>query len=509
MLVIELRFPAGRFHATPWGRHVNEGVVEWPPSPYRLARGLVDVWKRRHGEWPEARVEPLLAALSGAPRFALPAATAAHTRSYLSSNQQDPADKQLIFDAFVALDRDEPLCIGFDAQLPQAQRRDLAELLGGLSYLGRSESWVEARLVDGGERRGWNCAPRDGAFAGEMVPVACVRPRADYDRLPDLPHRRTAGGRAPRQRDTEAPCTWLGALCLSSTELQLEGWSVPPALMWTDFTLPTGALEPGGFPAAAGYVPGFREARYALASTVLPRVTETISVAERIRRRLMGIHRRVQGGDPALVSASFSGKDAEGERLQGHRHVFVLPLDEDGDGHIDHVVVRLARPFDEGELRAIDRSRSLPQSDGRPDIRMVLVTLSATPFQKQGSGWASVTPFITRRHYRRGRGTYQDWQVAEVRRECALHGLPAPTGVRLTSATPSSHREIPWFQFLRSRKGEAPFPGWGFALEFDRMVQGPFSLGAGCHLGLGLFQPMLDPSRAATGSMPASARLEG
>ena len=27
MISIELRFPAGRFHGTPWGRHVNEGAV--------------------------------------------------------------------------------------------------------------------------------------------------------------------------------------------------------------------------------------------------------------------------------------------------------------------------------------------------------------------------------------------------------------------------------------------------------------------------------------------------
>jgi len=30
-VTIKLNFPAGRYHATPWGRHVNEGVAEWPP----------------------------------------------------------------------------------------------------------------------------------------------------------------------------------------------------------------------------------------------------------------------------------------------------------------------------------------------------------------------------------------------------------------------------------------------------------------------------------------------
>ena len=104
MLAIELQFPAGRYHATPWGRNVNEGEPEWPPSPYRLVRAVVDVWKRRKPDWPQERVEPLLQCMSGPANFALPTATSAHTRSYLSSNTRNPSDKQLIFDAFVVPD---------------------------------------------------------------------------------------------------------------------------------------------------------------------------------------------------------------------------------------------------------------------------------------------------------------------------------------------------------------------------------------------------------------------
>ena len=35
------RFPAGHYHATPWGNHVNEGLIEWPPSPWRVVRALL------------------------------------------------------------------------------------------------------------------------------------------------------------------------------------------------------------------------------------------------------------------------------------------------------------------------------------------------------------------------------------------------------------------------------------------------------------------------------------
>jgi len=32
MFAIEIRFPSGRYHATPWDAHVNEGRVEWRPA---------------------------------------------------------------------------------------------------------------------------------------------------------------------------------------------------------------------------------------------------------------------------------------------------------------------------------------------------------------------------------------------------------------------------------------------------------------------------------------------
>jgi len=83
MTVIELTFPAGRFHATPWGRHVNEGAVEWPPSPWRLLRALIATWKRKAPDLNEETIKEILSALCDPPHFALPPATFSHTRHYM------------------------------------------------------------------------------------------------------------------------------------------------------------------------------------------------------------------------------------------------------------------------------------------------------------------------------------------------------------------------------------------------------------------------------------------
>src|SRR5229473_3234514 len=131
MVLIELKFPAGRYHATAWGRHVNEGVPEWPPSPYRLVRALYDAWKRKRPEWDEARVNAVLSGVSSAPaRYRLPAATVSHTRSFLSKNEEDPQSKTLIFDGFVVLSPRSTVLMGWpEATLNVQTTDDLDELL--------------------------------------------------------------------------------------------------------------------------------------------------------------------------------------------------------------------------------------------------------------------------------------------------------------------------------------------------------------------------------------------
>src|SRR3546814_11113755 len=47
MLALAFTFPAGRYHATHWERHVNEGAVVWPPEPWRVLRALIATWHHK------------------------------------------------------------------------------------------------------------------------------------------------------------------------------------------------------------------------------------------------------------------------------------------------------------------------------------------------------------------------------------------------------------------------------------------------------------------------------
>jgi CRISPR-associated protein Csb2 len=480
MLLIELVFPAGRYHGTPWGRHVNEGVCEWPPSPYRLVRALYDAWKRKRSDWPESRVKAVLEALgSASPLYYVPPAAVSHTKSYLSQNERNPAAKTAIFDGFIALSPRSTVLIGWpDVDLDESTVATLDELLSLLNYLGRSESWVEARVVQGVREVEWNCWPVGGSEESvsgmDIVPVAVPKTPSDYSPL-----------KLKKTINDRKSLSWMDAIATGTDTILKLGWSHPPAMHFVDYLRPADCfavlpqLRPTGHPRTVCSV------LYAFDSKVRPQVTETIEVAERVRSILMGIHKRIVG-DPAKVSPLFSGKNESGAPIEGHGHAFFLPQDRDGDGRLDHLMVRCSKPFNEAELHALDRLEGIWQRDGRPGLACTPVQWGALEF---ALALESATPFVPPRHWRPSRGPFNAWLGEEVARECANHGLPSPVSVeRITELSIRGSRSIRWMEFRRNRKEDDVRSGYGVRIKFGEPVMESIALGYGCHFGLGQFR---------------------
>ena len=467
MITIELKFLAGRFHANPFGRHVNEGVPEWPPSPYRLLRALYDSWQRKFAHLPENSVAAVLCALAQAPpAFALPDATASHTRSYLSANSLDPSDKALIFDGFVSVSRSSSCFITWPEDLDDTERRTLSTLLSGLNYLGRSESWIAAQLLNGIVPQPKTCLPADlSDVEGSLVRVACAVPQAEY----------------------KGKSSWLKALTYSTRDLVHDKRSGPPAMRMIPYVLtnPIATYVP---PKGETGLLNVNAVELSLAGKVLPLAVSTIEIADQIRLKLMGIHKKIMGNNDALVSDKFSGK-VNGLARKDHGHLFVLPI-ANKRGRIDRVLLFSKEPFTSEELSAILRLESLWQSDGKPDVACVLTWRGSSndvDFRQTATLVVSGTPFCTIRHWRKGRGTQDEFLCDEVRRECRNHGLPLPVEVKVIEKLNGQFAPI---EFRRNRKNEPPHAGHAFQIQFPGPgVPAPFTLGYGCHFGLGRFDP--------------------
>jgi CRISPR-associated protein Csb2 len=469
VITLAVRFLSGRFHATPWDRHVNEGVPEWPISPWRILRALTAA---RHARCPmldRAEAEATLRKLTVPPLFTLPAASLGHTRHYLSLNTMKRAETALTIDAFVALGDCEAVYVHWPVDLTDDERHALRLMARGVSYLGRAESWCEMDVVEADDDRPEpNCAPidEDGGRSGWR----CIRVLCPADSM--------------TQADLER----------TTSSLQREGWNDPPGSRWVLYERPTDAFSPASSAVHRTVArPRPVVAEMALGGTVLPLLTDAVLVAEQVRAAALHRH-----GAP---SETLSGKGSDGARLRDeHQHAHYVPETRSQDRRVTHVLVYAPIGFSESEQTALARVSFLTQRNNRPTLDVVLSGFGSAddfrdvaPLFGISKRWRSLTPFVLVRHPRRGKDTPRDQLVRELR----ARGFPEPSqvipiaGARLIDRAAGDSGVTRWVEFVTTRRGYSHPPGgFGFELVFPEPVQGPILLGYGCHYGLGQFEAL-------------------
>ncbi len=251
--------------------------------------------------------------------------------------------------------------------------------------------------------------------------------------------------------------------------------------------------------------------RFVLTGPMLPEATETLRWGDLARRSVMAQYGRQNGG---RSTPTLSGKDASGKPLQGHRHAFYMPIDEDGDGLLDHLTIWTPIGFNAPELRAVEGVRALNPGGGKHPIRLELLGHgevadfgSVCPWLFGASRhWHSLTPYVLTRHvkYRGPKDELGHRRIVDGPEEQMLRevGQRWPEGPQLIRAAEVTSPEDPRLaplqtgisrsrlpsEFLRKRqRGSSGGTACKFVLEFEEPVTGPIALGHGCHYGLGLF----------------------
>lgn len=527
----EFRFLAGRLHATPWGSHVNEGVVEWPPSPWRLLRALLATWHLKATDQVSAPLMRSLLAkiVAQPPRYQLPDASAGHTRHYMPFNEGKNEKTTKVFDTFVAIGKVTPLLVCWDVELASAERSALDSLLIRLGYLGRAESLVEAQLLP---------ADEIARFHANVVPLVDdpeTRPDADYVRLltplseaayqtwlaefnrtlapPGSAPAAGKKGKSKKASTPVAPEDLFTALHADTGELQAAGWlGTPPGCRLLYYARPARSLDAKPLPLRLRKTSRSGPpvvARYAIASNVLPRITAALSVAERVHQALLS---RFKDRPPPPV---LLGRDASGHPLIGHTHAHIFCEPHLKENTIAHVSVYASQGFDAEAQRALRSLGRIWGHDGH-DIELVLIdlgwpeTFSDSAIFRSSKVWESLTPFVSTRYpkaYRDGRPKIgpDGWQIDspehEIRRWLGRHSSPTgetselPSKIESLAASTFNERPLHWHHFAtRRHQGggvRANQPARGFRLTFSNPISGPLALGYAAHFGLGLFQPLL------------------
>ncbi len=486
MLAIKFTFTANRYHATQWGRHVNEGTPEWPPSPWRILRGIVAVWRRTLPDIPDDRVDPILNMLASEyPQFHLPPASTGHTRHYMPYNEGARERTTLVIDSFVATQPGKPLfAVWPNVDLDAQQRDDLDRILRNMPYLGRAESWINAETAADHPKPN-SYALEDGALPeGDLEIVRTLVPHCSID---------------------------LKALQIETSELRGAGRIDPEDAQWWPYvrerdcftsyrTVRTRPPERGE---------GAAVVRFALAGKVLPMAFDTLRWGEVARDAAMSHY----GGrnNKTAKSPTLSGRDKEsGKPLEGHRHAFYLPADENGDDRLDHLTVWAPDGLTTQEFEALVSMQELNRGGGREPLQLVYQAhgkerdfTGVSPIFGESKRWRSITPYVLPRHTK-FRGPKDDIRmvdgpIEQIERELAIR-WPDRSGrvtkeYRRKPIAPMRQegrsRGFRPFEFFRYRRGGGSTGGgaFNFEIEFDQPVQGPIALGFACHYGLGLFVP--------------------
>lgn len=507
-------FPAKKFHATPWNKQVNEGVVEWPPSPWRLLRAFIFTWYHKaRSNIEEALVKRIIEKLCEPPVYLLPPVSFGHTRHFMPLFDGTPVK---IFDTFVNVSKDERLYVQWDnLRLTDEESKALAILLNRIGYLGRAESWVEmkpiARLPGLPNSRPF-IEGDDLPPSSESVALLCCQSPEEYEswKLRFSQETSTSMKRGRPRARTYLPEDLFHTLLADTGELKVQGWSQPPGSKWIEYLRPSNIFEvtPVGMGGYKNDLDNPTVARFAVASQVPPRLTDAVSLAERIHK--------------ALVSRSkspvFTGCDDNGKRLSGHRHAFILcesnlTFGRGKRGEITHITLYAPDGFGADERKALDSLVKI-WGHGGHDVQLILIGLGKPddfsgseerglcPLLDRSQTWISRTPFIPTRHPKATRtgipkkdesGLQKGSPEHDLRRLLRENGFPDPIKIEPVLSTNLAGHHTRWLAFRRARKHgdgvKAGENGFGFKVEFAEAVGGPIALGYGCHFGLGLFVP--------------------
>lgn len=466
-VTLEVCFPWGRMHATPWGRHTNEGAVEWPPSPRRILRALYACWMTRHPELDGSTVEGLLDRLAVPPVYGTDEIRRGFTRHYLAADGHTAAnyDRDLAIDAFVSCRPDRGLLVHWDVDLTDDEQHALEILAASVPYLGRADSICEVQVTEASlDERPIHWAPlgHDNDSPTELIDLHVPTSPLDLDAL------------------TESPAEMRSAKRLVPAGVQ----TVTYAARHQGDEAPPKAARPRRHVTAV---------RYLLDGRAPVHPHQSVALAHLLRSAAISQHKE--------PSAMLSGRDEEGARLDlehRHAHYLVYNAADPIEGvELDTAVVWAPGGFGDTEIRALTRLRRLSSGylkdvptqwlmvEGVGDVDTVAPELIG-PARR----WRSATPFVITRFPKDGR-PLDAHLVEQVGTELQRRGLPEAS-IQIDSNYDQGERR-PWWKFRRHRPNGSSQrnarPARHVRIEFEAPQRGPIVIGAMAHFSLGLLVP--------------------
>jgi CRISPR-associated protein Csb2 len=436
-------------------------------------------------------------------------------------------DKTLVLDAFADVG-DGALWVRWPTKVDAEAQRLFDVLVAHLGYLGRSESWVLGESVSDDEPLpdvGHAFPHSNGARPGrsfEQIALSAPDAPTDYAtwrhvevaaaikeiRLPEAKKPTRAQQRKIDAIENLFPADLVDCLQRDTAWWKAQKWSRAPGVRSVLYWRAGNALEVG--PPSSPRVFGARRVEMMLlalttpsgSKSALPTIARTLPQAELFHGAL--VSKLGFGGAPC---PEIVGRDEAGEPLKGHQHSHILPVDLDGDGRLDHIVVFARMGLGARAQHAVRTLRRTYMKGGVGELQVAVAGAGAlNDLRGIGAGmsqavdellgpstgaytWITTTPFVPPRHLKKaGRSSL----AGQIEAELKSRGFP-PAKIDILDWAGGT---LALRNFVRRRqRGPQPPIDVGFALrlQFDSPVVGPICVGYGSHFGLGCFSAGIAP----------------
>lgn len=471
MLAFRISYLRGVVQAADVSAGQQKDVVEWPPHPDRFFSALVQAWGDL-GEPEDARQALHLLEKAGPPWiYAGELLSVSALPRYVPVNDSLKGGSQI---QGTGLYRDRKSRLFPQSSLevpvvifqwldfsPSTQiRRALEQLAAQVTHLGHSSSLVQVELLD-----------------TLVKSLPAWRPDPDGDRLVRVPY--------PGRMDE----------LIAAYQNRKESLSWPPIGLHVGYARADGRASYSS--GNHGKMIPFR-LRYRGAPLPLEAASKVLGVWRKalIREALQPV--------PEVISGHAPDSTPEQPTPSPRAHLALVPLPDVGHrfaaGHLLGVAAVLPRDITTAErnecLMALEAVKHLTIADlgvlalEPLDALETRKALQPDTWTRPSRVWASVTPVVLGKFPRQ---LFSDESCQIVEEACQIAGLPKPAQIDI-AAVPWILGSVPSARFpaLPNRPGKPRRAHIHVRLEFDNCIRGPVLVGAGRHLGYGIFRQLED-----------------
>lgn len=496
-VILQQRFPLGRFHANPWKAFpFDDPNGEWPPSPWRLIRALIarshQLAREASGVTQSERANLVHAFCSSSICWHLP------VQSWRGPGlrQYQPAEFSRV-----------PKSAKDPGHMAHATTKNLDNcwLIDGLDegvwwfIEGSNENWNSGvlQLLDACIARMTYFGRSESIVLIHRLPIEMKYPEPNCSAM----QQRTSRSVPVLFPTSEAT---LADVERSTDDPAIAVATEPPRAVWRFAERPERPARREILKHSPRRLPETRFVQFAIGSRVSPTIDSTAILTNRFRGRAIKF---LSGGSWNEASAErkeaialLAGKRANEKPLEGHRHAFFAIWFDLDMRKAARLLVWRDTPFSHEEQQALVKAAESPLSlgyneKGKDPWRVHLVPLDATvplppgfdPMHRS-SMWETMTPFVPPQHIYDRHGNEKPGKSlkAQILSELQNHGLPTAVKVdMLCSQWVKVHQP----RAERGDKTNSDKRGHQLQLTFLEPVSGPIALGHSCHFGLGLFVP--------------------